>query len=88
MVGRYVAVVSGDDGSLFTQTEQLKDNHPGFAKRTWLLDMAASRWQSGGPSPANQVTTPPVPYNNRLIIASGEVRPRVRTNRVWEVRGE
>ena len=84
----YVAVISGDDGALFTQTEQLKDKHPGFAKRTWLFDIAAGRWLPGGPSPANQVTTPPITLADRLIIASGEVRPRVRTSQVWEVTAE
>lgn len=84
----YVAVISGDDGALFTQTEQLKDKHPGFAKCTWLFDVAAGRWLPGGPSPANQVTTPPVTLPDRLIIASGELRPRVRTNQVWEVTAE
>ncbi len=55
-----VAVVSGDDGSLFTQTEQLRDQHPGFAKRTWLFNPVSNSWRAGGPSPANQVTTQPV----------------------------
>lgn len=83
---RMVAVLSGDDGSLFTQTDKLKDDHPGFAKRTWLFDVAANRWHAGAPSPVNQVTTPPVAFGQQLILASGEVRPRVRTNQVWEVR--
>ena len=88
LLAGYVAVVSGDDGALFAQTEQLKDKHPGFAKRTWLFDVASGRWLPGGPSPANQVTTPPVTLADRLIIASGEVRPRVRTNQVWQVTAE
>lgn len=80
-----IAVVSGDDGSLFAQTDQLKDSHPGFAKRTWLFDVSANQWHAGGPSPANQVTTPPVTLGDSLFIISGEVRPRVRTNQVWKI---
>ena len=82
---RYVAIVSGDDGQLFTQADQLKDRHPGFAKRTWLFEPSQNRWHAGGPSPANQVTTLAITVGNRIILASGEVRPRVRTNQVWEV---
>ncbi len=84
-IGNYVAVVSGDDGRLFTQTDQLKDKHPGFAKRTWLLDVATNRWSEGAASPINQVTTPPVAFGEHLIIASGEIRPRVRTPQVWKI---
>ncbi len=82
---QYVAVVSGDDGSLFTQTEQLKDSHPGFAKRTWLFNVANNQWHSGGASPANQVTTTPVMLGQRMLLISGEIRPRVRTNKAWEI---
>lgn len=80
-----IAILSGDDGSLFTQTDKLKDSHPGFAKRTWLFDVSANRWHAGEPSPANQVTTPPVTLGDSLFIISGEVRPRVRTNQVWKI---
>lgn len=82
---KYVAVLSGDDGSLFSKTAELKDNHPGFAKRTWLFEVANNRWHEAGPSPANQVTTTPVAVGKKLIVATGEVRPRVRTSQVWEV---
>lgn len=80
-----VAVLSGDDGSLFSQTDKLRDDHPGFAKRTWLYDVATSHWQAGNPSPANQVTTTPVSFGQRIVIATGEIRPRVRTNQVWVI---
>ncbi|MCC6510540.1 MAG: hypothetical protein IT423_15670 [Pirellulaceae bacterium] len=81
-----IAVVSGDDGRLFSQTDQLRDAHPGFPKRTWIYDAAEDTWTESGPSPANQVTTIPVVLADRLLLVSGEVRPRVRTNRVWEIR--
>ena len=86
-----IAVVSGDDGQLFDQTDRLRDRHPGFARRAWIYDAAGDRWSSGGETPANQVTTPPVAlpgplHGNRVILASGEVRPRVRTDKVWEIR--
>ncbi len=38
-----------------------------------------------GATPQNQVTTIPVLWEDRIIIASGEVRPRVRTTAVWSV---
>lgn len=92
-----IAVVSGDDGRLFDQADQLGDHHPGFDKRSWLYDAATDRWTSGGPTPANQVTTIPVVWPAdgegaaglpRVIVASGEIRPRVRTSQVWEIRLE
>lgn len=82
---RYVVVLSGDDGRLVSQTDQLRDAHPGFPNRTWIFDSMANTWASGGSSPANQVATTPVRWRDKCILVSGELRPRVRTNRVWEI---
>ncbi len=77
--------LSGDSGELFTKTDALRDQHPGFAKRTWLFDIEQNQWSKGPESPMNQVTTTPVQYGSSIIIASGEIRPRVRTPNVWVV---
>ena len=81
-----IFVLGGDDGSLFTKTEELKDRHPGFRKEALVYDTVADSWASAGPTPQNQVTTIPVVWDDRIIIASGEVRPRVRTPAVWEIK--
>ena len=82
---RWIAVVSGDDGQLFSETERLRERHPGFKKQSWIYDAARDQWHSGGATPINQVTTTPVALPGRFILVSGEVRPRVRTNQVWEI---
>ncbi len=81
-----LVIVSGDDGKLFHETDRLRDGHPGFAPRTWMFDAEVQRWTSAGTSPANQVTTIPIVVADSMLLVSGEVRPRVRTNRVWEIR--
>jgi hypothetical protein len=78
-------VLSGDDGSLFDRTDELKDDHPGFPKEALAYHTITDTWTSLGAIPANQVTTTAVRWNERIIIASGEVRPRVRTAAVWSV---
>ena len=42
-------------------------------------------WTSAGPMPANHVTTVPVCWGDKIIIASGEVRPRVRSPKIFAV---
>ena len=80
-----VFVLGGDDGSRFHLTDLLKDTHPGFLKEALLYQSQTDKWSSAGPTPQNQVTTIPVLWNGRMIIATGEVRPRVRTPSVWSV---
>jgi N-acetylneuraminic acid mutarotase len=81
----YIVVLSGDDGTRFHQTDELRDRHPGFPREVLAYDVAAGRWTWLGPSPQNQVTTTAVMWNGRIIVASGEVRPRVRTPKVWSI---
>ncbi|MCC6679768.1 MAG: sodium/solute symporter, partial [Phycisphaeraceae bacterium] len=80
-----IFVFSGDDGSLFAKADELRDEHPGFPKRTWTYNTITNTWVSAGESPANQVTTPAVQWGKDIIIAAGEVRPRVRTAAVWKI---
>jgi SSS family solute:Na+ symporter len=87
----HIAVLGGADGSLFHKADDMKDEHPGFPKEAWLYHTITDTWTSGGPIPANHVTTVAVrwgddPVNDPIIIPSGEVRPRVRSPKVWQVR--
>ncbi|MCA9198259.1 MAG: hypothetical protein KDA87_12005 [Planctomycetales bacterium] len=82
---RHIFVTSGADGSLFHQTNELQDRHPGFPKRAFRYDIRADRWSVAGETPMNQVTTSAVPFDNAVIVPSGEVRPRVRTDQVWRI---
>jgi len=87
----HVFVVAGADGSLFDQTDILKDAHPGFTKEALAYHTITNTWTSAGAIPANQVTTTAVRWgndtiNDPIVVPSGEIRPRVRTSQVWEVR--
>jgi N-acetylneuraminic acid mutarotase len=78
-----IFVFSGDDGSLFASANELRDRHPGFLKAALIYETLADKWTSGGPLPQVQVATPAVMWNGRAIVASGEIRPRVRTPKIW-----
>lgn len=80
-----VAVLSGDDGRLWSMTDVLKDTHPGFPRETLIYDAAADAWLVGGLVPSCQVTTAAVPWRGGHAVISGEVRPRVRTPAGWLV---
>lgn len=81
----HVFVLSGADGSLMAKADDLKLDHPGFPKRVWAYHTITDTWVDAGPSPANQVTTPATRMDGRIILASGEIKPRVRTRAVWSI---
>ncbi|MEM9587206.1 MAG: sodium/solute symporter, partial [Planctomycetota bacterium] len=81
----HLFVLGGDDGERFFDAEQLKDDHPGFPLEALCYHTITDTWCSAGSIPANHVTTHPVLWDNRIIVASGEVRPRVRSVAVWSV---
>jgi len=81
----HVVVLGGSDGALWGKADELKDDHPGFPRKTYLYHTITDTWIEGGSSPANHVTTVPVRWGKSIIIASGEVRPRVRSPRLWKV---
>lgn len=81
----HIFVVGGADGSMFLIADDLGDDHPGFPKKAWAYNALTDTWQEGGSLPQNHVTTQVAKWGDKYIIASGEVRPRVRTPNVWEV---
>jgi SSS family transporter len=81
----HLFVVSGDDGALMDRTDELKDEHPGFPRKAWAYHTITDTWTPAGAIPCNQVATPAVRSGNRLLLVSGEVRPRVRTNQCWSI---
>lgn len=80
-----IAVLSGDDGRLWSRTDILKDTHPGFPREALIYDAAADAWLVGGLVPSCQVTTTAVPWRGGHVVVSGEVRPRIRTPAAWLV---
>ena len=82
----HIFVLGGDTGRLAPQTDELKLEHPGFPKTTFAYHTITDTWIEAGDLPANQVTTPAVRWGDAIIVASGEIKPRVRTPKVWAVR--
>jgi len=82
----HVLILGGADGSLFHKADELKDDHPGFPKKTLADHTITDTWTSGGPIPRNHVTTIAVKWNDRIVLPSGEVRPRVRSPAIWSIK--
>ena len=81
----HILIVGGADGSLFHIADDLKDEHPGFPKQIWGYNALTDAWQKAGEMPQNHVTTQVAKWGDNYIIATGEIRPRVRTPNIWEV---
>ncbi len=81
----HIFILGGTDGKLIYLADSLRDNHPGFPKKAWAYHTITDTWVSLGDIPANQVTTTAVKWKNKIIIPSGEVRPRVRSSNIWAV---
>jgi len=79
----HLMLFGGDDGALASQVGVLKDSHPGFTKEVLAYNILTDSWSVMGatPSPA-PVTTPLVIWDGNIVIAGGEARPAVRTNKV------
>jgi SSS family transporter len=82
----HIFVLGGADGSLFFKGDELKDEHPGFPKEALAYHTITDTWTSAGAIPRNHVTTIAVKWNDAIIVPSGEVRPRVRSPKIWSVR--
>jgi len=81
----HLLVLGGADGSLFFKTDELKDEHPGFPKEALIYHTITDTWATAGSMPSNQVTTIAVDWDGAIIVPSGEVRPRVRSPKVWSI---
>ena len=81
----HIFVLGGATGELFFRGDKLKDNHPGFPKRSLAYHTITDKWTSAGTTPRNHVTTIAVKWRDSIIIPSGEVRPRVRSPDIWRV---
>lgn len=59
--------------------------HPGFPKQAYAYHTVTDRWVPFGATPQTHVTTPAVRWGDEILLVSGEIRPRVRTNQVWKI---
>lgn len=62
----------------------LADHHVGFNSEILAYDANDGKWSQAGFFPgAAPVTTQPVTWKGKLILPSGEVRPGIRSPKVW-----
>ena len=79
----HLFVMGGADGSLLYQADSLRENHPGFPKTAWAYHTLTDTWTALGELAENQVTTQGLIFGEDILIPSGEIKPRVRTNKIW-----
>jgi SSS family transporter len=84
----HLVVLAAADGELMKKLAadpEFARRHPGFPRQAWAYHTITDTWTSAGQTPACPVTTPAVAFDGAVVIASGELRPRVRTNDVWRI---
>lgn len=81
----HVMVTSFANSENFFLADELKDDHPGFPKYAWSYHTITDSWTPAGKTPAAHVTTNPTMWDGDMIIASGEVRPRVRSPKIYRI---
>jgi N-acetylneuraminate epimerase len=83
-VGEHVIVFGGDDSTHLGFKPP--DKHPGFPNNVYAYDVTADRWTQIGKSAFVPVASPLVKWLDGHVVASGEIRPGVRTREVWLVK--
>ena len=74
-----ILLFSGSTGRYVTMA--VKDRPP-FPREVLAYDVSANRWSVAGNMPSAVVTTGVTNWRGRIVVASGEVRPGVRTRKV------
>lgn len=86
-VGRdNIYLLGGDEGTHYDRTNELRDKHPGFSREALVYITVEDRWESAGEMPVSQLATNAVIWDGKMVVASGETQPRVRSPKVWSVR--
>jgi len=80
-VGQSLVVLSGDDGTSVDFKPLIQ--HPGFARDILAFDVRQNTWAQAGQVPFSRVTAPLIEWRGRIVVPSGEVRPRDRSPDVW-----
>jgi N-acetylneuraminic acid mutarotase len=74
-------ILGGDDGALVNF--QPLDQHPGFPKTILAYDTVTDTWKPFGEMPVAHVTTTMTRWKSGFVMPSGEIRPGVRSPKVW-----
>lgn len=76
----------GVDALTALHIEQI--SHPGISEDVQLYDLKTDLWEYAGKKEgvAARVTLPVVNWNGRWLYISGEIKPGIRTNKVYEIK--
>lgn len=93
----HLLLFGGDDGTNASEVAVLKDAHPGFRSEILAYNTITDAWSVVDHLPVSKkadsvtnphgsvyapVTTPLVTWNNAIVLAGGEARPAVRSNKL------
>ena len=73
-------LLGGDDG---TQAGSDPRTHRGFPNTSLALTTSHNAWTNSSSFPPAVVTTPTVTIDDFWVIPSGEIRPGIRSPKVW-----
>jgi N-acetylneuraminate epimerase len=79
--GNVLSVIGGDTGARAKFAPS--PDHPGFSRSEYLFDVEKQQWRIGMEVPVASVTTNTVEWLGNYVVPTGEIRPGVRTPKVW-----
>ena len=98
----HILVFGGSDGKLFLELEKLErsseqtakkqilqilNDHPGFSNDILAYHTITDTWTKSGKLPTtSHVTTTVVKWDDSFVIPTGEIRPGIRTPKIWKAR--
>jgi cyclically-permuted mutarotase family protein len=78
---------SAEADALEARRRAMLEQHPGFRREILAYDTLTDRWTAAGLFPAAApVTTAAAEWGGSIVITSGEIRPGVRTPKLWRAR--
>ena len=84
-LGRRIAA-GGETAALVKRQTNILESHPGFSRDVLAYHTINDTWTKVGRQPSgSHVTTMAVRCDDSIVIPSGEIRPGVRTPKVWKV---
>ncbi len=75
----HIFVLGGVNGEASDGKEKDLSNY------SWAYHTITDTWVKADKLESNQITTIPVKWGNSIILASGEIRPLVRTSKIWKI---
>jgi len=78
----HLLVFGGHDGSDDALIPVLKETWPGFKSDILAFHTITGTWVKAGTMKTAAVTSTAVPWGGSIVIPSGEIRPRIRTDAV------